>query len=120
MKQGMAQSTIPQIMNNSGTGYCKMPDGTLIQWGSYTVPTVSLTQIASSGIYSQTISMALPQSFVDTNYTGFATCRFQTGYAIPCGCLVRTKSEITFGLYDFYSRSGSGMVVYWTAIGRWK
>ena len=29
----MAQGIMQKVTNDSGTLYCKMPDGTLIQWG---------------------------------------------------------------------------------------
>ena len=29
----MATGKIEKVMNDSGSGYCKMPDGTLICWG---------------------------------------------------------------------------------------
>ena len=33
----MAEGYINQTWNNSGDGYCKMPDGTLMQWGRFEV-----------------------------------------------------------------------------------
>lgn len=33
----MATSTIKQTMNESNSSYCKMPDGTLIQWGALSI-----------------------------------------------------------------------------------
>ena len=33
----MATGTMEKVTNNSGSGYCKMPDGTLIQWSDITI-----------------------------------------------------------------------------------
>ena len=34
----MATGKIEKVMNDSGSGYCKMPDGTLTCWGTISVP----------------------------------------------------------------------------------
>ena len=54
----MATGSMEKVTNNSGSGYCKMPDGTLICYGSATV--------AANGY---TGSVAYPVPFMDTDYS---------------------------------------------------
>ena len=53
----MAVSKIQQVTNNSGSNYCKMPDGTLMQWGIGTVPA-----------NEQSTEIIFPQSFYYSSY----------------------------------------------------
>lgn len=102
----MAQSTIKQVTNNSGTGYCKMPDGTLIQWGTATI---------SSGSESVTVDLAM---------------NFYGDYAISA--LPAFSSDRAASLV-FSGRNGNFFKVHtkvnpvtfdqffaWIAAGRWK
>lgn len=106
----MATSTINQIMNNSGTNYCKMPDGTLIQWGT--------SQIARNA-GANYVTATFPISFIDIS-TGFVN--YTTGHpelwmaSIP----ETTKTTIRCCLYNGSSTISSSVDIWWFAIGRWK
>lgn len=107
----------------TASGYCKMPDGTLIQWGHYTVSQEgSLTQIASSGVYYGLDYLTFPIAFYNDNYTVTGSTRYSTGHPVPIGFFSRSKSSVAISIYDFYARpmNGGNMIVRWQAIGRWK
>ena len=95
----MATSTITQTMNESSSSYCKMPDGTLIQWGK--------ESSASTG--NRTITM--PTAFVDTNY-----------------CVAGANDSGTSAIFQIAVSSRTAFMVYvnantrlrWIAVGRWK
>ena len=109
--------------NESGLGYCKMPDGTLIQWGTDTLNVVNaLSQIGTSGIYATLASFRFPISFVDTNYSFNGQVKYSTGYEVPCGFIAASGASCSVRIYDFYARPASSTlyVLDWMAIGRWK
>lgn len=103
--------------NSNGT-YIKFADGTLIQYGSTTI-SVSLSQIASTGVYYQSKTMNLPMSFVNTTYTVSGSSRYSTGHILPIGAVPTSVSQVNVCIYDFYARSGN-VVVRWMAVGKWK
>ena len=86
------------LKNESGDDYCKMPDGTLIQWGTMTNLTVDLTAEGSSGLYSQRYTadsgIVFPISFKDTNYVVSGSFQYGTGspFPITVGFNARTKT----------------------------
>lgn len=104
--------------SNSNGYYSKFADGTLIQWGSIT-PTLTLTQIGSSGIYTATTTVTFPQAFDNARYYAYGTSRYGTGHAVSVGAIQSGAGYMTISIYDFYARSGT-INVTWCAIGRWK
>ena len=120
----MASGIIEKLSNDSANGYCKFPDGTLIQWGSFVVnETGSLAQVASSGIYSGVTSpTSFPLPFINGDYIVTGAARYATGYSTAIGFLAYTASTWRCALYDFYQRpmNDGNFVVKWQAIGRWK
>lgn len=88
-------------MNESDSDYCKMPDGTLIQWGRKTAST-----------YNAAISFPVP--FIDTNYVISVTHKSAAGEAKAYAAAVGTT---TTGY--LYAASGTADA-YWIAVGRWK
>ena len=98
----MATSTIPQVINNSGTNYCRMPDGTLIQWGSATV---------DANAYVVSPNLAVP--FVDTNYKVTITPLSQN---LTFSIGTKRVSNFAIGRVPVTSASNFD----WIAIGRWK
>ena len=97
-------------MTNSGSavsngGYCKMGDGTLIQWGSVTV---------AAGAYVATISF--PVEFVDRTQLSIQVTPLQSGtdWNVNYANTTTTKSSI-----GRTPNTGSD-TYYWLAIGRWK
>ena len=114
----MASGVIEKLSNDSANGYCKFPDGTLIQWGSTTTSASGMTQIASSGIYYGQASIAFPIEFVGEPIVVGST-KYATGHQVPAGFAGSTTGADVY-YYDFYQRSGSPLVIRWVAIGRWK
>ena len=106
----MATSTINQIMNNSGTNYCKMPDGTLIQWG--------VNQIARNAGVNY-VTATFPISFIDIP-SGFVN--YTTGHPEiwMSSISATTKTTIQCCLYNGGSTISSSYEIWWFAIGRWK
>ena len=106
----MATSTIEKVTNNSGSGYCKMPDGTLIQWG---------TAQGTGEHY-------FPVSFVDTSYTvlvgvGYPTPSYITNISV-LGGHPHNQSEFSIIVFntDGSTPSKANVLFRWLAIGRWK
>lgn len=94
-------------MNESGANYCKMPDGTLIQWGD-----------ASIAAHEQITTVTFPIAFINTNYTVsvlgvFANTR---DVAFVYGVATTTNIEI----YESLSDASLEEPFKWLAIGRWK
>ena len=123
----MASGIIEKLSNDSANGYCKFPDGTLIQWDTTTTSASGMTQVDSSGIYFGQASIAFPIEFVGEPIIVGST-RYATGHQVPAGFAGRTVGNqvparfagSTVHYYDFYQRSGSPLVIRWVAIGRWK
>ena len=98
----MASGTIQISTNDSASTYCKMPDGTLIQWGAVTIP---------SGV--SVVEIKFGYSFVDTNYS-LTLASYQNGISTNIsskeagrGYVGRTPATATNSMD-------------WIAIGRWK
>lgn len=109
---------------DSASGHCKMPDGTLIQWGSLTVQQGSTGQYVGQ-TYQMPVSISLPIPFVDTNYRVFGSSKFGSGGAIAIGhdVSLSTASSAYIRAWDYTPRTLSSSVVlqvWWTAIGRWR
>ena len=122
----MATGTIKQTTNNSGTGYCKMPDGTLIQWGRLSGITVNLTALGNSGLYGQTYvannGIVFPIAFVDSSYFVTGSFQYSTGNVFPLAVAYTAQAtDHCFpSFFDAYARSGNDGRISWQAIGRWK
>ena len=101
----------------SGTGYCKLSDGTLIQYGKQTSFSLS-----DNNIISATVTMG--QAFIDTNYVvmltagrnslAFLTLPFCEGNS--GGNIVRTTTTFAIAAKG----TSTNIDTYWLAIGRWK
>lgn len=94
-------------LNNSGAGYCKMPDGTLIQWGTGTIATGT-----------KLLHIYFPQTFIDTAY-GFTAIASIDGSnnVLPIGYYYNLVGDIRA-----YTQSNvsADLNLLWIAIGRWK
>lgn len=116
----MASGTIKNFANDSGTGYCKMPDGTLIQWGRISVNNVPITD-AWGALYESPIQrsgVVFPIPFINE------PCVVASATVSPTAWLENLNSDRE-GLASFYlvrptSTSGTNGYVNWQAIGRWK
>ncbi len=90
-------------MNNSDYNYCKMPDGTLIQWGT-------------TSISALTTIVQMPMSFKDTAYYALVTLIANTNNAT-------NVTAITLSAVDRFSIGVNTIPsdgARWIAIGRWK
>lgn len=119
----MATGTIPKVTNDSGSGYCKMPDGTLIQWGRYEVKSGTFTQAGSSGVYAFALSFSFPIPFASDYPAVFGSTQYSTGHRVASGYRGASKTTSAGVAYDFYPRvmsTTNKLFVEWCAIGRWK
>lgn len=84
-----------------------MPDGTLLQWGSTTIP---------SGSYTATAQ--LPIAFIDKTKIGVsvtaAAVSAGTDYGVNYSGV--TENQLSFGR----TPNTATNTIYWIAIGRWK
>lgn len=106
-------ATVPE----SGAGYIKNQDGTMIQWG--VVSGVSFSnQNMKSGVAS------LPQPFIDTNYTIIpgATNTGVNAYLFRVGASPNTASTFNWvlGSGDSSNITAVGRGFNWLAFGRWR
>lgn len=108
--------------NDSDTGYCKMPDGTLIQWGVTEFKSGSTSSYISP-IVTSNITLTMPIPFADTNYIVFGSGRYSTGLATAIGFYSASTTTAYAHWWDAAARTFSAttpLVVRWCAIGRWK
>lgn len=109
-----------QTPAESSTNYCKMADGTLIQWGEASDVTVSMTQ--SDALYVQRYTINLPIAFYNGRYYASASFQYSTGYGFACGVPYsgRTASSFAVDFMETTNRSGNKGRYIWFAVGRWK
>ena len=93
-----------QSVWDSDDGYCKMPDGTLIQW-------------STTSIDSLTTAVAMPKEFLTVNdYQVMVTLINNSNNATNVTAIVKTGRS-TFSLGVNTVPSGGA---HWVAIGRWR
>lgn len=104
----------------SGVNYCKMPDGTLIQWGRLTVSNVAIQNVWGSLFESgqQMTDVTFPIAFV-----GSPACS-ATANISPSAWIEGLNSSTT-GLTSYFlvrptSVASATGHVDWIAVGRWK
>ena len=123
------------ISGSTSTGdYIKLDDGTMIEYGiipktNFSTSTALSTSIQGLNIYrSNTPSITLPQSFLNSNYSLMIYPRNSTGGCRFISSRIHDKGVSIFipqliGLEDF-TTSGVGYTnltdVEWIAIGKWK
>lgn len=92
--------------NDSGAGYCKMADGTLLQWGTGSIP---------SGVYVQTDYTTFAKPFIDTNYITMITPDDDVNISNPM-----SANKTTTGFKCGRAPNTATNNYTWYAIGRWK
>lgn len=98
-----ALGLIADCITNSTNGVIKLPDGTMLQYGSYTV----------SNVWSNTINFE--EAFIDIPHMNFSIASNVTN--ISCTTLAITKTSFVLS----YNQAGSvTKYVGWIAIGHWK
>lgn len=90
---------------SGGQGYCKLPNGTLIQWGNVTVP---------QGAYAATWNCPVP--FKDKNDLGVSLTPLATVTSFNANYSGSTTTQINVGR----APNTSATTMYIIAIGRWK
>lgn len=117
-----AADAITNLGFDSGTGHCKMPDGTLIQWGAVSFPS-GVTSGYVSPISLFRFSITFPISFIDTNYCVWGSGRYSSGMGTPIGFSDGTAAIANMFWWDAAARTFSDslpLIIRWCAIGRWK
>lgn len=109
----MATGTITKVVNDSNTGYCKMPDGTLLQWGN-------IGGGGASGT-SKNFPVTFDIPFTAAPCIAFGTYNDSSGHYdnISTSYFDLTENGFTARL-SRTSSSYIGAVVRWIAIGQWK
>ena len=113
----MATGTITQVMNNSGSDYCKMPDGTLICWGHISTGALTTEAAGSMWKHDYVCNILFPVPFAAVPAVSFVNGAKAWGIVGSCEF---TKTAIT---YISYLRPTAGNIygsTSWIAIGRWK
>lgn len=108
----MATGPIKQVTNNSGAGFCKMPDGTMIQWGSG-------GSYASASSRDTTITM--PYSFVDTNYLVITNGEYANDPSVYE--VIHTVKYVSVSQFTVHQKNPTSNYLQrfrWLAVGRWK
>ena len=105
--------TIAQTWTNGASSYCKMPDGTMIQWGSATNTAEGFA------------SVTYPQEFINTSVYAVATPKYGGGGG-GLNCRVITQANkaniiVYFrNLTDTSVQTDTNQTAVWIAVGRWK
>ena len=113
----MATGTITKVVNDSNTGYCKMPDGTLICWGEAD-PVGSTTSWGSLYAIDATVNITFPVAFSTLPFVSFM-------------CDANASFIFLNSLYDLThitrvswvrqtTATNNTVHTRWFAIGRWK
>lgn len=93
-------------VSTGGPGYCRLPDGTLLQWGT--------AEISEN---KQSIQFTFPKAFSDTLY-GFAPCGLYS-YSADVRLSLAYKTTTGIAVYRQSAQSYS-QPFSWVAMGRWK
>lgn len=118
----MATGTITKVSNDSGTGYCKMADGTMLQWGTLSLTSGTMSQYGA--LYGVAASIVFPIAFNDANIVVTGSSKYGNQPEMSFGMTNSiTASQAAVRLWDVASRAISStnpFVVKWQAVGRWK
>ena len=117
-KEGTQVNLLQDSDIETGKGYIKFPDGTMIQWGTQEIN----TNLSNNGDLTQRISF--PQSFIDETYSVFLS--FQSGtsaYQLDLTFIRAGKSACQTFSHTEHGSSPEyyiGRIIHYLAIGRWK
>lgn len=106
--------SVNPVNNDSGNNYCKMPDGTLIQWGTKSYSGT----IAAGGTATDTVTF--PTSFANSSYSLICNLLTSVPSQRTASLSTRSVSSATISLQNTYSSASDGATYSWIAIGRWK
>lgn len=91
----------------SGALYCKMADGTLIQWGTATIPANSASR-----------TVVFPISFISATYGISIMGNYGNSRDLSWAFAGQSGSQIT--IYKGMSDISYAQYFHWLVIGRWK
>lgn len=99
----------------SGAGYCKLPEGTLIQWGQAG---------GYDGVTSKDFEVTMSYAFIDTNYiisvtSSLGSTSTLSSYDQRINTVVKT-STTKFTVHQRVLNGNPVNQFHWIAIGRWK
>lgn len=112
----MATGSITKVSNDSASGYCKMPDGTLVCWGNASV-TTSTSASGATYPYLGYTSVTFTIPFYGEYPQVFANIRQSPAYWAAGASDISTTG---FTVYVGGNTNGTTNNVCWLAIGRWK
>lgn len=119
-QSGMATGTIKKVMNDSGNGYCKMQDGTLICWGEFTTNRSQYSVTVNGAMYAATadVNISFPKEFVSIP----SLSMLSADNSCPVMYCVTTVSKIATMQVQRHVNNGppDGATWRYIAIGRWK
>lgn len=109
--------------NVSGTGYCKMPDGTLMVFGQSKIYPRSNSGTAAGALYQYICdtNITFSPSFNSTPYVSISKLSGNSGFIAWVSYNAAAITEV-----DLFSTASSlptptaGFIILWFAIGRWK
>ena len=109
----MATGTIEKVTTTGGSGYCKLPDGTLICWGT--------VENGSDG-YGE---VTFPVAFINKTYAFNATPGYDSShrnfdYRVFASVNATTNGIVYFRQMSMDMAYTSPAMAHWQAIGRWK
>lgn len=116
ISSGGAAKRLPgsAILAESGDGYCKLADGTLIQWG-----------VATAQSSGNSITFPSSSAFVRILPTVIVTPAYNSGVTIRCifGVADITLTGCKVYAYDVTTNAlstATNLAYRWVALGRWK
>ena len=117
----MATGTINVMTNESGSYYCKMPDGTLICWGGGAYTPDSSTGTAWGNLYYYAVSVGIPFPIEFISDPQVVVSRRGGKEGMVSWATWNTQKITTIDIASGASSITSGTFnIAWIAIGRWK
>lgn len=119
----MATGIIKKVISDSGSGYCKMPDGTLIQWGAISVDPIDVDTVWGSGYESAEISITGQIFQIPFTSTPTLLLRLRVSPVAFIEDKINASTTGLSGTFHLvrpaigYNCTGS---IFWIATGRWK
>lgn len=96
-----------------GTNYCKLPDGTLIQWGN------SGATLDANG--KATVHVVFPIEFYQTSPAVCVSCFTGGESYVTNNCIGYNRTNATLDVYlSNPAQKNWGTEVSWAAFGKWK
>ena len=103
----MATGTMQKVTNDSGTGYCKMVDGTLMCWGNSTIPA-----------NNDRIDVTFPVTFSDD--PRYQITPVENGYTGTVSLYSWQRLKNKMYVINRGASQSKAILFDWFAVGRWK